>query len=136
MSEASGDSGMHPGPEDVVCPYGCVGDPDIERGDHERTLVGSLRGTDPNHHWLSCRCRRCGRSFTKEWKRDRVCYSATQSGKLPRLLRRAPVCFEEYENDPRAGQCRHLSMSCEHGRWRCNNCGGTPGTPSWVPWSP
>jgi hypothetical protein len=126
--------GMSPGVDDIVCPYGCVGEPKIKRGGHKYTLLGSMGGPDPNHHWLHCRCLACERDFCKEWKRELVCYSMFQTDKLPRLLRGAPVCFEEFENDPRKGQCRHSHMNCVGGKWHCVDCGGVPGTATWVPW--
>lgn len=128
--------GLTPGADDVVCPYGCVGAPHIERHGETVTLLGSITGSDPNHHWLDCTCLTCGRSFTKEWRYQFVCYSVPQPGKLPKLLRGSPVCYEEFENDPRKGQCAHNRVSYEDGKWKCDDCGGVPGTPGWVPWTP
>lgn len=102
MADDRIEPGMRPGAEDITCPYGCAGEPNIQREGHEMTLLGSLSPTvDPNHHWLYCRCLACGREFTKEWRMDRVCYSVLQAAKQPKLLRGAPVCWERFDNDPR-----------------------------------
>lgn len=109
---------MSSGADDVVCPF-CRGS-NVARISHQQTELGSLDGTDPNHHWLVCRCVDCGdRGFTKEWCRQRVCYS---SGR--RLVRGYPVCFERYENDPRLGLCEHPNQKydAEQGV-TCTACG-------------
>jgi hypothetical protein len=58
---------------------------------HQYTLVGGI-GEDPNHHWVSCRCRSCGKMFTKEYKRGNVWYTNSDA----MVLRGVPSCFENY----------------------------------------
>lgn len=108
--------GMGPGADDVVCPF--CRSADVAHGAHWETLLGAVGGTDPNHHQFACTCLGCAREFTKEWCRQRVCYSSDR-----RLVRGYPVCFERYENDPRAALCPHNNQRGDGDRVVCTACG-------------
>ena len=72
----------------VKCPY--CGTKEIQSLGTRGTLVGG--NPDPNHYWNHCRCKKCDKKFTKEYKRENVWYT----DEVCRILLGVPSCFESY----------------------------------------
>lgn len=101
----------------VRCPHCGAGEPRLE--DHMQTLVGSLSGGDPNHHWYHFTCAACGRTFCREVKSGNVWYTqypppptheGAPDGGAPRVLKGVSNCTETYLYTCAIGGCGALAQ--------------------------
>lgn len=78
--------------DNIMCPH-CESE-DVKNTGHSQTLVGSIDGYDPNHHWYDYVCKTCDEYFMLERKDGNIWYTAGRFGS--KIFKGMPTCFESY----------------------------------------
>lgn len=77
----------------IECPF-CASQ-EVQKLGSRCTLIGYYGKYDPNHVWVSCRCKSCNASFTQEYKGTENGYNVWYTVDN-RVVLGLPTCYESY----------------------------------------